>query len=87
MVRIYHAQGGTCSNAVPALKTQDRFRPVRPGPLVHLRGQLLLCSAQDPSEGQAVVEALAGALDGGQLDRAAFNASVQRVTALRTGLR
>ena len=42
---------------------------------------LLLCSAQDPSEGQAVVTALAGALDGGQLDSAAFNAAVQRVTA------
>ena len=47
---------------------------------------LLLCSAQDPSEGQAVVTALAGALDGGQLDPAAFNAAVQRVTALRNGL-
>jgi beta-N-acetylhexosaminidase len=47
---------------------------------------LLLCSAQDPSEGQAVVTALAGALDGGQLDPAAFNAAAQRVTALRNGL-
>ena len=47
---------------------------------------LLLCSAQDPSEGQAVVTALAGALDGGQLDPAPFNAAVQRVTALRNGL-
>ena len=47
---------------------------------------LLLCSAQDPSEGQAVVTALAGALDGGQLDSAAFTAAVQRVTALRGGL-
>ena len=48
---------------------------------------LVLCSAKDPSQGQAVVTALAGALDGGQLDQAAFNASVQRVTALRNGLR
>jgi beta-N-acetylhexosaminidase len=47
---------------------------------------LLLCSAQDPSEGQAVVTALAGALDGGQLDSATFTAAVQRVTALRNGL-
>ncbi len=44
---------------------------------------LLLCSAQDPAEGQAVVTALAGALDSGQLDSADFNAAVQRVTALR----
>jgi beta-N-acetylhexosaminidase len=47
---------------------------------------LVLCSAQDPSQGQAVVTALAGALDGGQLDPAVFNAAVQRVTALRNGL-
>ena len=47
---------------------------------------LLLCSAQDPSEGQAVVTALASALDGGQLDPATFSAAAQRVTALRNGL-
>ena len=47
---------------------------------------LLLCSAQDPSQGQAVVTALASALDGGQLDATTFNAAVQRVTALRDGL-
>ena len=47
---------------------------------------LLLCSARDASEGQAVVTALAGALDGGKLDSSGFNAAVQRVTALRDGL-
>jgi beta-N-acetylhexosaminidase len=47
---------------------------------------LLLCSAQDPAEGQSVVTALASALDGGQLDSGTFNASVQRVTALRSSL-
>ena len=47
---------------------------------------LLLCSAQDVSEGQAVVSALASTLDSGQLDAAAFDAAVQRVTALRAGL-
>ena len=47
---------------------------------------LLLCSAQDPAEGQAVVTALASALDSGQLDSATFNAAVQRVTALRASL-
>ncbi len=46
---------------------------------------LLLCSAQDPAEGQAVVTALASALDGGQLDPVAFTVAVQRVTALRDG--
>ena len=44
---------------------------------------LLLCSAQDPGEGQAVTSALASALDSGQLNSATFNAAVQRVTALR----
>jgi beta-N-acetylhexosaminidase len=47
---------------------------------------LLLCSAQDPTEGQSVVTALASALNGGQLDSATFNAAVQRVTALRNSL-
>jgi len=47
---------------------------------------LLLCSAQDPAQGQAVTSALASALDGGQLNSAAFTASVERVTALRSSL-
>ena len=45
---------------------------------------LLLCSAQDPTEGQDVTSALASALDSGQLSSTAFDAAVQRVTALRT---
>ncbi len=47
---------------------------------------LLLCSAQDPSQGQSVTSALASALDSGTLGSAAFTAAVARVTALRTGL-
>ena len=47
---------------------------------------LLLCSAQNPAQGHAVVTALASALDRGQLNRTAFNAAVQRVTALRNSL-
>jgi len=47
---------------------------------------LVLCSARDVSQGQAVVTALAGALDGGKLPRAGFSAAVQRVTALRGSL-
>jgi beta-N-acetylhexosaminidase len=47
---------------------------------------VLLCSAQDPSQGQSVVTALASALDGGQLDATAFNAAADRVTALRNSL-
>jgi beta-N-acetylhexosaminidase len=44
---------------------------------------LLLRSARDPSQGQAVTPALASALDNGQLNPASFSAAVQRVTLLR----
>ena len=47
---------------------------------------LILCSARDASQGEAAAAALAGALGSGQLDPAAFNAAVNRVTALRAGL-
>jgi beta-N-acetylhexosaminidase len=47
---------------------------------------LILCSARDASQGEAASAALAGALDSGQLDPAAFNAAVNRVSALRSGL-
>jgi len=45
-----------------------------------------LCSARDVSQGEAATAALASALGNGQLDPAAFNAAVNRVTALRAGL-
>jgi beta-N-acetylhexosaminidase len=47
---------------------------------------LILCSARDVSQGEAATAALASALASGQLDPAAFNAAVNRVTALRAGL-
>jgi beta-N-acetylhexosaminidase len=47
---------------------------------------LILCSARDVSQGEAATAALASALGSGQLDPAAFNAAVNRVTALRVGL-
>jgi len=47
---------------------------------------LILCSARDASQGEAVTAALAGALANGHLDPAAFSAAVNRVTALRAGL-
>jgi beta-N-acetylhexosaminidase len=47
---------------------------------------LILCSARDASQGEAATAALASALGSGQLDPAAFNAAVNRVTALRAGL-
>jgi beta-N-acetylhexosaminidase len=47
---------------------------------------LILCSAQDATQAEAATSALATALGNGQLDPSAFNAAVNRVTALRTGL-
>jgi beta-N-acetylhexosaminidase len=47
---------------------------------------VMLCSIQDPGQGRSVVNALAGALDSGQLNAADFTAAVARVTALRNSL-
>jgi beta-N-acetylhexosaminidase len=47
---------------------------------------LILCSARDVTQAEAATTALAAALGNGQLDPAAFNAAVSRVTALRAGL-
>ena len=47
---------------------------------------LILCSARDVTQGQAVTSALASAAGSGQLNPAAFTAAVQRVTALRASL-
>ena len=47
---------------------------------------VMLCAIQDPSQGRSVVNALAGALDSGQLNAADFTAAVARVTALRNSL-
>lgn len=48
---------------------------------------LLLCSAQDISQGEDATSALVNALNSKQLDPSAFRAAVDRVTALRAGLR
>jgi beta-N-acetylhexosaminidase len=47
---------------------------------------VILCSAQDVTQAEAATSALATALGNGQLDPTAFNAAVNRVTALRAGL-
>jgi beta-N-acetylhexosaminidase len=47
---------------------------------------LLLCAGKRANEGATAVEALATALDSGELDRAAFLVSVTRVEALRSTL-
>lgn len=47
---------------------------------------LILCSARDVTQGQAVTSALASAFGSGQLATAGFTAAVQRVTALRAAL-
>ncbi|MFC9325150.1 glycoside hydrolase family 3 N-terminal domain-containing protein [Kitasatospora sp. NPDC057015] len=47
---------------------------------------LLLCSARDTAQGEQATAALADALSTGVLDREAFTAAADRVTALRAGL-
>lgn len=47
---------------------------------------LVLASARDVSQGQAATTALANALQSGQLDQAAFTASLNRINALRNSL-
>jgi beta-N-acetylhexosaminidase len=47
---------------------------------------LILCSARDVTQAEAATSALATALGNGQLDPAAFNAAVNRITTLRAGL-
>ena len=47
---------------------------------------LLLCSSQNISQGNSAVDALASGLRSGKLTEPAFNASVNRVIALRTRL-
>lgn len=47
---------------------------------------LILCSARDTTQGEAATSALATAYTNGQLDQAAFNTAVNRITALRASL-
>ncbi|WP_394823117.1 glycoside hydrolase family 3 N-terminal domain-containing protein [Pendulispora albinea] len=47
---------------------------------------LILCSFGDVSQGDEAREALANALQNGELDKADFNTAVRRITALRYGL-
>src|SRR5215467_7314025 len=47
---------------------------------------VLLCSARDVSQGQDTVAALAGALEGHELDPGEFNIALRRVLALRDSL-
>ena len=81
-------KGVTITDAIEA-KALTRFGSYGQRALLAAQAgmDLLLCSAQDPGQGQSVVTALATALDGGQLDRATFSAAVSRATALRGGLR
>ncbi|GAB2718768.1 glycoside hydrolase family 3 N-terminal domain-containing protein [Kitasatospora kifunensis] len=47
---------------------------------------LILCSAQNPEQGEDATTALADALTTNHLDRAGFDAAVARISALRSGL-
>ena len=47
---------------------------------------LILCSAQDPAQGDQAAAALSGAVTSGKLDPSAFDDSVERVLAMRNTL-
>jgi beta-N-acetylhexosaminidase len=47
---------------------------------------LIMCSSQDPKQGEEATEALAAALDNGTLSSSGFNAAVDRLYALRKKL-
>jgi beta-N-acetylhexosaminidase len=47
---------------------------------------LILCSARDVSQGEAAISGLASALGTGKLSQASFQASLDRITALRQSL-
>lgn len=47
---------------------------------------LIMCSSQDPNQGEQATEALAAALNDGKLSSSGFNAAVGRVDALRQKL-
>jgi beta-N-acetylhexosaminidase len=48
---------------------------------------LILCSGRDVGQGESAAQGLVAGLAGGQLDPTAYQAALDRVTALRTGLR
>ncbi len=77
-------QGVTITDALEAGALTAYGTPGQRAVLAAQAGMdLLLCSAQDVTQGQAVTSALASALDSGQLNSATFNAAVQRISTLR----
>ena len=81
-------QGVTITDALGGRARWPRSAATGSGPCWPPRPGWTCCCARrrTPAEGQAVASALASALDSGRLGSAAFDAAVQRVTALRAGL-
>lgn len=78
----------TVTDALEAGALQAYGSPAERGLLAAAAGMdLLLASARDVNQGDEVVTGLAGALDSGELDDAAFTAATDRIAALRNSLR
>src|SRR5262249_42288281 len=79
--------GVVISDALEAGALAAYGTPAQRGVLAAKAGiDLLLCSARDVSQGQSAADALATALQSGELDATSFNAAVQRITNLRNDL-
>jgi len=80
-------RGVTITDALEAKALQGIGDTARRAVLAAQAGMdLVLCSARDASQGESATAALAAALTGGQLEASAFQAAVDRVTALRASL-
>lgn len=81
-------QGVTITDALEAGALQAYGSPYNRALAAASAGMdLLLCSSGDPAQGDAAAQALVDAVNSGRLSRAAFDAALGRVNALRGGLR
>jgi beta-N-acetylhexosaminidase len=82
-----HYSGVTITDALEAGALNAFGTPGQRAVLAASAGMdLILCAARDVTQGESATNALVTALNNGQLDAAAFQGSVNRVTALRASL-
>jgi beta-N-acetylhexosaminidase len=82
-----HYSGVTITDGLEAGALRSFGTPGQRATLAAQAGMdLILCAARSVPQGENAAAGLAAGLTNGQLDPAGFNASVERVMALRTGL-
>jgi beta-N-acetylhexosaminidase len=83
-----HYTGVTVTDALEAGALKGYGTPAQRAVLAAQAGMdLILCAARDVTQGEDVAVGLANALATGQLDPATFTAALDRIGALRAGLR